>query len=78
MTEEEIVSQEEAIEALMAIPCKIDLKGCDGPWCSARAAIAKVFNCEVVIHEEKKKEEREEAPTPTIPAWKRNTQPKED
>jgi len=55
---EEIISQEDAILALMAIPCKINPKGCDGPWCLARAAIAKAFNVEVVVPKEEEEDDR--------------------
>ncbi|MGD9725927.1 MAG: hypothetical protein AB7L09_03265 [Nitrospira sp.] len=47
--EDEFLDQEQALINLMKIKCKVNHKGCDGPWCKARAAIAKSFGMESEI-----------------------------
>ena len=33
----------EALQSLKEVKCKMDPKGCDGPWCAARKKILAVF-----------------------------------
>lgn len=42
-TTEFMTSAHEALKALKDIACKVDPKGCDGPWCTARKKILEVF-----------------------------------
>lgn len=44
--------QENALEALMSVRCKIDPEGCeDGHWCAARALVAEAFDLEILVEE---------------------------